>query len=112
MLASTVDPPVAQQKRQQLLALAAKILRCRRACPDKIADRFMHRVRHPNRRQIGLAVKARPALVEPGGKPPVMRCARPDSLSVIGSSRSSLTGEFLELDRIDQIERSLQRDPL
>src|SRR5215472_13904049 len=50
--ASTVDPPVAQQKRQQLLALAAKILRCRRARPDKIADRFMHRVRHPNRRQI------------------------------------------------------------
>jgi len=26
MLASTVDPPVAEQKRQQLLALAAKIL--------------------------------------------------------------------------------------
>ena len=52
MLASTVDPPVAEQKRQQLLALAAKILRCRRARPDNIADRFMHRVRHPNRRQI------------------------------------------------------------
>jgi hypothetical protein len=48
MLASTIDPPVAQQKRQQLSAFAAKILRCRRARPDKIADRFMH----PNRRQI------------------------------------------------------------
>ena len=44
--------PVAQQKRQQLLVLAAKILRCGRVRPDKIADRFVHRVRHPNRRQI------------------------------------------------------------
>jgi len=32
--------------------LAAKILRCGRVRPDKIADRFVHRVRHPNRRQI------------------------------------------------------------
>src|SRR5262252_1201472 len=52
MLASTVDPPVAQQKRQQLLALAAKILRCGRARSDKITDRFVHHVGHPNRRQI------------------------------------------------------------
>ena len=52
MLASTVDPPVAQQKRQQLLALAAKILRCGGARSDKIADRFVHRVRHPNRCQL------------------------------------------------------------
>src|SRR6516162_9970907 len=43
MLASTVDPSVAQQKRQQLLVLAAKILRCSRVRPDKIADRFVHR---------------------------------------------------------------------
>jgi len=52
MFAAIVDPSVTQQKRQQLLALAAKILRCGRARPDKIADRFVHRVRHPNRRQI------------------------------------------------------------
>jgi len=32
--------------------LAAKILRCSRVRPDKIADHFVHRVRHPSRRQI------------------------------------------------------------
>jgi hypothetical protein len=52
MLAATEDPPVAQQKRQQLLALAAQILRCSLARPDEVAYRFMHRVRHPNRRQL------------------------------------------------------------
>ena len=52
MLAAAVDPAVAQQKRQQLLAFPTQIFCCRLARPHQIANRLVHRVRHPHRRQF------------------------------------------------------------
>jgi hypothetical protein len=52
MTAAGVNPAVAQQEGQELLAFAAQIVRCRIACPDQIAHRLVNRVGHPHPGQL------------------------------------------------------------
>jgi len=52
MAPCTVNPPMAQQKGEQLLAFAPQIVRCRLARPDEIAHRLVNRVRHPHPSQL------------------------------------------------------------
>src|ERR1700731_1942490 len=52
MAPCTVNPPMAQQKGEQLLALAAQIVSRRLAGTDQIAHRLMRRVRYPYSRQL------------------------------------------------------------
>ncbi len=54
-----VDPSIPQQKRLQVLALFAQILHRGFARSDEIADRFMIRIRHPDRRQLASAMQSR-----------------------------------------------------
>jgi hypothetical protein len=77
MVAAAEDPPMAQQQRQQLLTLAAQIPRRSLARPDEIAYRFMHRVRHPNRRQLtGRQKPCQRHRITPVGLDPVARFLR------------------------------------
>ena len=47
MAAAAVDPTMAQQKREQLLPLAAQIVRRRFPRPDEVADRLVDGIGHP-----------------------------------------------------------------
>jgi hypothetical protein len=52
MAPAAVNPTVSQQEGKQLLALAAKVIRCGLASPHEIPHRFMRRVRRPDSRQF------------------------------------------------------------
>ena len=57
MTAALVDPAVAQQEREQLLALAAQIVPRRLPRPHQIAHRLVHLVRHPDPAQLARTVQ-------------------------------------------------------
>jgi hypothetical protein len=67
MAARPIDPTPAQQEREQLLALATKIIRCSFACPDKVADRLVDGIGHPDTRQLARPMQPR----QRNGVPPV-----------------------------------------
>ena len=57
--AASVNPAVPEQEGKQLLAFAAKIVRCRLAGADKIAHRLMSRVGRPHPRQFARPMQPR-----------------------------------------------------
>ena len=59
MPAAAVDPAMAQQEGQQLLAFAAQIVGRRLAGADQIANRLMHLVRHPDAGQFAGSMQPR-----------------------------------------------------
>ena len=77
MAAPAVDPAVAQQERQQLLALAAEIVGRRFPGAHKIAHCFMRRVRRPHSRQLAGTMQPRQRhRVAPVGLDPLARPLR------------------------------------
>jgi hypothetical protein len=59
MAASDINPAMPQQKRKQLLALAAKVVRRRFAGPHKVAHRLMSRIGRPHSRKLTRSIKTR-----------------------------------------------------
>jgi hypothetical protein len=60
MAASAVNPAVAQQEGQQLLAFAAKVVGRRFAGPHQVADRLMRGIQRPDSRQFARPIQSRP----------------------------------------------------
>jgi hypothetical protein len=77
MLAAIEDAAVPQQKRQQLLALAAKVLSSRLARPNQIAHRLVNGIRHPHCGQLaGAQQPGQGHRIAPIGLDPLARLLR------------------------------------
>ena len=77
MAAAVVNPAVAQQEGEQLLAFAAQIVRRRLAGPDQIAHRLVDRVRHPYPGQLAGPMQPRQRhRIAPVGLDPLARPLR------------------------------------
>src|ERR1700693_537222 len=92
--ASRVDSAMAQQEREQLLALAAQIVPSRLPCSDKIADRLVDCVRYPHPGQLASPMQPRQRdRVPPVGLDPLTRPLRDQSR---GNHQTSVA-QFLDL---------------
>ena len=77
MTAAAVNPAMAQQEREQLLAFAAQIVGRRLAGANQVAHRFMRRVRHPYPGQLAGPMQPRQRhRIAPVGLDPLARPLR------------------------------------
>ena len=61
MTAPVIDAPIAQQEGEQLLALAAQVVRSCLTGPDQVTDSLVDWVRHPHATQLPRPGAAAPA---------------------------------------------------